>query len=250
MRRNLVVILIIVLLTGVYPASGNRARAQEIAKNYPFETALELSRILDRQFIFSFVKKGCPHCQEYKGKILSDPDVKGFLNKHFILSLVPVGKTFEIELPERGKVTNIQLASGLGAKGTPTTYVFYPPDPGLLQEGRGITRFEGPPPDPSSMVDLLERLAAESFKKSDKESSTDSSYYNYTPSVKQITKKDFNLLKEVEIGIPIVSEKVALSSLPQAPELIVNISSSDSSKEYSKKIVSETDVKKVFLVES
>ncbi|MBS3736822.1 MAG: thioredoxin family protein [Candidatus Bipolaricaulota bacterium] len=243
MRRYLVPVLVFVLLVGVISAHGEVT--EEIADNYPFETALELSRILDRQLMFSFLSASCPHCQDFKDNILSDTGVKEILSSHFVLSLVTLDETFKIELPGRGEVTNMQLASGLGLEGTPTTYVFYPPDPELLQEEQGITRFPGNPPDPESLIDLLERIATESFKEQEKGEGP--IYYNYSPSIKEISKKDFNFLQETKVKIPVLSEKVGLSSLPDVRELIVNFSD-NSLKEYSENIISETSVEKVYLV--
>ncbi|MCF7890437.1 thioredoxin fold domain-containing protein [Candidatus Bipolaricaulota bacterium] len=249
MKRYFVPVLVLLLLTGVVSVSGQRT--QKIANNYDFETAVKLSRILDRQLIFSFVKAGCPYCQQFKEDILSDPAVKEALSSHFVLSLVSIDETFKIELPGQGEVTNMQLASGLGVKGTPTTYVFYPPDPALLEKGRLITRFSGSPPDPESMVDLLERIATESFKeeeKDGKENGEGSTYYNYSSAIKELSEEDFNILKETSVGIPVLTEKVGLSSLPEGKELIVNVSGS-SIKKYSENIISETDVEKIYLVE-
>ncbi|MFB6214754.1 MAG: thioredoxin family protein, partial [Candidatus Bipolaricaulia bacterium] len=148
MKRHIITVLVLLLLVSVFLVSG--AGAENIADNYSFEKALELSRILDRQLVFSFVSATCHRCKEFKKNILSDPGVREILNNHFVLSLVSIDETFKIELPGRGEVTNTQLASGLGVKGTPTTYVFYPPDPILIQEGKGITKFPGNPPDAKS----------------------------------------------------------------------------------------------------
>ena len=249
MKKYLIPVLVIFFFASVFPVSGNQAN--EIADNYSFDTALELSRILDRQFVFSFVSASCSHCQEFKDKILSDPTVREILNRHFILSFVTVDETFKIELPNYGEITNMQLASGLGIKGTPTTYIFYPPNPGLLDEGRGITKFAGSPSDPNSMVNFLEKIVTESFKEDGEEegSSGPGSYYNYTPSVKAITREDLSFLKETSFQIPVITEKVELTSLPDSQELIIN-TAENSLEEYSEKIVSETGVKKVFLVKS
>jgi len=248
MKRYLIPILALIIITGTFSASGDQAKA--IADNYQFDTALELSRILDRQFVFSFVSASCSHCQIYKDEVLSDPGVRKVLNNHFVLSFVTVDETFEINLPSYGKVTNMQLASGLGIEGTPTTYIFYPPNPELLQEGRGITSFPGTPPEPQSMVDLLERIATESFKDEEGDESAESdatSYYNYRPAVKKITNEDYQLLQENSIEIPTLTSKVELSSLPEANELIVNLSG-DSVEEYAEKLVSSSGVHKVFIV--
>lgn len=243
MRRYLIPVLVLLLLASVFSVYGEGT--EKIADNYPFETALELSRILDRQLVFSFVSASCSHCQDFKENILSDPGVKEILSRHFVLSLVTLDETFKIELPGRGEVTNMQLASGLGVKGTPTTYVFYPPDPELLREERGITKFPGNPPDPQSLIDLLERIATESFKEEEKEEGA--AYYNYRPVIKEISRKDFNFLKEATVKIPVITEKLGLPSLPDVRELIVH-SSDNSLKEYSESIISETSVEKVYLV--
>ena len=250
MKRYLIPILALIIIASTFPASGDQAK--EIADNYQFDTALELSRILDRQFVFSFISAGCLICQEYKDDILSDPEVREILNHHFILSFVTVDKTFEINLPSYGKVTNMQLASGPGIEGTPTTYVFYPPNPELLKEGRGITSFPGRPPEPQSMVDLLERIATESFKNEEEDGSGESdaaSYYNYRPAVKNIDSEDYQLLQESSIGIPVLTSKVEMSSLPEANELILNFPG-DSVEEYAERVVSSSGVQKVFIVET
>lgn len=244
MRKYIIPVLVFLLLTTFFLASGEQN--DKIADNYPFEEALELSRILDRQLVFSFVSAECPHCQEFKDDILSDPEVRKALNSHFVLSLVTVDETFKIELPGRGEVTNLQLASGLDVKGVPTTYVFYPPDPDLLREGGAITQFPGSPPDPESMMDFLERIVTESFKEEEK--SEELTYYNYSPKIKEISKKEFNILQGTSIGIPVVTEKLPLSSLPEGQELILDFAG-ESRKEYSEKIISETNVKKAYLVE-
>lgn len=251
MRRYLVPVLVFLLLSGGFLVSGEQTG--KIADNYPFETALELSRILDRQFVFTFVSEDCSHCQDFKEEILSDPEVREMLNNHFVLSLVTLDETFKIELPERGELRNTQLASGLGVKGTPMTFVYYPPDPGLLQEGRGITRFPGNPPDPETMIDFLERIVTESFKEEEEEEGEEGkevelTYYNYSPAVKEISEKDFNIMEEASVGIPVLTEKIGFSSLPDVLELIVNFSG-ESVKEYSRDIISETNVEKVYLVE-
>lgn len=251
MRRYLVPVLVFLLLTSVISVYGEVT--EEIADNYDFETALELSRILDRQLVFSFVSASCSHCQDFKEDILSDTGVKEILSNHFVLSLVTLDETFKIELPGRGEVTNMQLASRLDLKGTPTTYVFYPPDPELLKEEGGITRFPGKPPSPESFIDLLERIATESYKEQEKEDKEqekqeEPTYYNYSPSIKEISRKDFKFLRETKVKIPVLSEKVGLSSLPDVRELIVNFSD-NSLKEYTENIISETSVEKVYLVE-
>lgn len=243
MRRYFVPVIIFLLLASGFLVSGEQTG--KIADNYPFETALELSRILDRQFIFSFVQDGCPNCERFKDNFLADPGIREVLNRHFVLSLVTTEETFKIDLPEHGEVTNMQLVSGLDVKVTPTTFIFYPPDPGLLKEGNAITRFSNNPPDPESLVELLERIATESFKEEEKEE--DPTYYNYRPAVKEIGEKDFNFLKETLVEIPVLTEKVGLASIPDARELVVNFSGG-SVKEYSRNIISETDVDKVYLV--
>ena len=254
MRKYLIPLLVIVILAASISVSAEEKKT--IASNYPFETGLKLSRILDRQFVFTFVSPGCPHCQDYKEKILSDPEVKDKLRKHFVLSLLTVvsDREYKTELPEYGDITHKELAAGLKIRGTPTTFVFYPPNPGLFEEGRGITKFAGAdpnpgtPPSPEEMVRALEILATESFKKDEKKPE-DSSYYNYKPPVKSIKREDLNLLKEVSYEIPIITEKVELSTLPKAQELVVDLSD-ESSRAYAEKIISETDIKKVFIVES
>ncbi len=243
MKKYIISVLVLLLLTTAFLASGEQT--EQIADNYPFEEALKLSRILDRQLVFSFVSAECPHCQEFKAEILSDPEVRKTLNNHFVLSLVTVDETFKIELPGQGEVTNMQLASGLDVKGTPTTYVFYPPDPDLLREGGAITKFPGSPPEPESMMDFLERIVTESFKEEEKKA--EPTYYNYRPKIKEISKKDFDILRETSIDIPVVTEKLSMTSLPEGRELILNFSG-DSRREYSERITSETEVKKVYLV--
>lgn len=223
----------------------------EVADNYPFETALELSRILDRQFIFSFIQEGCPLCRKFKNNFLADPGLREVLDRHFVLSLVSIDGLFNIELPGKGEVTNEQLVVGLEVRRTPTTFIFYPPDPGLLKKENAITRFPILPPDPATMIDSLERVATESFKEKEKEGGEKgegSAYYNYNPAIKEISEKDFNFLQESSVEIPVLTEKVELSSLPDGRELIVNFSG-DSLKKYSQNIISETAVEKVYLVE-
>ncbi|MBS3786734.1 thioredoxin fold domain-containing protein [Candidatus Bipolaricaulota bacterium] len=239
----LIPVLILLLSASVFLCFGEQT--ENIADNYSFEKALDLSRILDRQLVFSFVSASCHLCQEFEDDILSNPEVRKLLNNHFVLSLVTVDETFKVELPERGEVTNIQLASGLGVKGTPTTFIFYPPDPGLLKEENAITGFNKPP-DTEYMIDLLERVVTETFReKGNKEGPT---YYNYNPTIKEIGKKDFNILKETSIDIPVINKKLSATSLPEDRELILNFSG-DSLKDYSQNIISETDIEKVYLVQ-
>ena len=246
MKKYLLSMLLVGLLVGT--ASPGFSQTGEIANNYDFETALELSRILDRQFIFSFVSAECPHCQEYKDNILSDPAVREILNKHFILSFISVDETFDINMPEEGTVTNMQLASALDISGTPTTYIFYPPNPGLFQEGRGLTQFPGSPPNPEPMVTFLEKVVTESFKE-DEDSEDDSgpAYYNYKPPLKTISQEDLEVLREASVEIPILEEEVELSSLPDSEEIVLDITG-DSAKNFAERVLAETKVKKVFLV--
>jgi len=249
-KRYIVPVLVFALLL-VSSSALNVAVAQsvDLADNYSFATGLELSRVLDRQFIFSFMSSGCSHCQTFKEEILSAPDVKEIIGRHFILSLVTVDESFKIKLPEQGEATNLQLASQLGVEGTPTTFIFYPPNPELLKDDRVIGGFAGPAPNPEAMADFLEKVVKEELEetKGDESSQGSSDYYNYRPSVKTLTKEDFGLLKESEVSIPIVSEKVELSDLPESPEIILDIAD-NSVEDYAGSIVTETEVKKVFLV--
>jgi len=100
LRKKLLILLLLGLLT---IGLGTGARSNEIAENYGFEKGLRLARILDRQFVFSFVSSSCPHCQDFKDNILSNQTVKNILEEHFVLSLVSIVSEFEIELPEKGK---------------------------------------------------------------------------------------------------------------------------------------------------
>ncbi len=237
MHLLLIFTVLIVLSASVFVTGA------ELARNYKFDTAVRLSRILDRQFVFSFLSSGCPHCQDYKEDILSDPEVKLVLKEHFVLSLVSVDETFKINLPEKGEVTNIQLASGLGLKGTPTTFIFYPPNPGL--EGRGITKFSGKPPNPKSMVDFLTKIATESFREKE---DAGSGFYNYETDIKPLTREEYEFLINTSFDIPVIQKERSLSDLPDSPEMILDFSEA-SERDFAARILDETEVKKVLVVE-
>jgi len=238
-KRTIMIALILGLLT-IGPGTG--ARSAELANNYGFEKGLRLARILDRQFVFSFTSSGCPHCQDFKDNILSNRTVKNILQDHFILSLVSLDSTVEIELPEQGKLTNVELASSLGVEGTPTTYFFYPPDPGL--SGNGIVRIPGNVPNPEDMVNLMERVLTESFQEGEDGNGPS---YNYKNPVKEITKSDFDFLKENVKFLPVVVEQVEPSALPGGKEIILNLDSREG-ESYANRLLEETPVKKVYLV--
>ncbi len=240
MRKRIMMILLILGLLTIGPGAG--ARSAELANNYGFEKGLRLARILDRQFVFSFTSSGCPHCQDFKDNILSNRTVKNILKDHFILSLVSLDSTVEIELPEQGKLTNVELASSLGVEGTPTTYFFYPPDPGL--SGNGIVRIPGSVAKPEDMVNLLERVLSESFKEGEEGKGPS---YNYKNPVKEVKKSDFDFLKENVKSLPVVADQVKPSALPEAKEIILNLGSGDG-ESYANRLLEETSVKKVYLV--
>lgn len=239
MREKLLILLLLGLLT---IGLGAGARSNEIAENYGFEKGLRLARILDRQFVFSFVSSSCPHCQDFKDNILSNQTVKNILEDHFVLSLVSVDSEFEIELPEKGKVTNLELASSLGVEATPTTYFFYPPDPGL--SGNGIVKIPGNVPNFEDMVNLLKRALSESFKEG--ESREDVSY-NYKNPIKDITEADFEFLEKNFQSIPVVTEKVQATSLSGEEEIILDFASGEE-KGYANRVLEETSVKKIYVV--
>ncbi len=246
MKRYINLFLIFGLLIA-FSLSANVYGA-EIAQNYQFDTAVRLARVLDRQFVFSFVSASCPHCQDFKEEILSAPKVKKELSQHYILSLVSVDETFELTLPERGKVTNMQLASGLGLQATPTTFVFYPPDPGL--KNRGITKFQGNPPSPEAMVDFLTRIGTEAFKEEEgqKDEEEGSGFYNYKEEIKALSPEDYSFLKSAAFDIPVIEERVSLSSIPEVPEIVLDLPEA-SGRDFAGKVLSNTEVKKVFIVE-
>ncbi len=222
--------------------SAGGARSDEIANNYGFEKGLRLARILDRQFVFSFVSSSCPHCQDFKDNILSNQTVKSILEDHFVLSLVSVDSEFEIELPEKGKVTNLEFASSLGVEATPTTYFFYPPDPGL--SGNGIVKIPGNVPNFEDMVNLLKRALSESFKEGE---SQEGVIYNYKNHIKDITEADFQFLKKNFQSIPVVTEKVQPASLSGETEIILDFATGEE-QSYANRILEETSVKKVYVV--
>lgn len=239
MRKKLLILLLLGLLT---IGLGTGARSNEIAKNYGFEKGLRLARILDRQFVFSFVSSSCPHCQDFKDNILSNQTVKNILEEHFVLSLVSIDSEFEIELPEKGKATNLELASSLGVEATPTTYFFYPPDPGL--SGNGIGKIPGNLPSPKDMVKLLKRVLGESLKEDENGKGVS---YNYKNPVKVITESNFKFLEKNFQSIPVVTKKVEPTSLPGENEIILDFDPGEE-KSYANRALEETSVKKIYLV--
>jgi len=241
LRKSLMMILLILGLLTIGPGAG--ARSDGLANNYGFEKGLRLARILDRQIVFSFTSSGCPHCQDFKDNILSNQTVKNILRDHFILSLVSLDSSFEIELPEQGNVTNVELASSLGVEGTPTTYFFYPPDPGL--SGNGIVRIPGSVPNPEDMVNLMERVLTESFQEGEDGNGPS---YNYKNPVKEITKSDFDFLKENVKFLPVVSEKLEPSTFSGEKEIILDLTSREEGVSYANRVLEETPVKKVYLL--
>ena len=246
MKRSLVYLAVLSFLFVLIPVS--EARTGEIARNYDFNTSVRLSRIMDRQFVFTFTSSGCPHCQTFKDNILSDPEVKEMLDDHFVLSLVSVDSSFKLKLPEKGEVTNLELAGGLGIRGTPTTLIFYPPNPGLFD--RGITKMPGSPRKPEQMVDLLQRIVTESFKEeeeTDGEENEKEKIFNYRPPIKRITGEEFDFLRQSPVELPVVTEKVDLASLPEAKELVIHLPS-PGAEQYAEKVLKETEVKKTYLV--
>jgi len=235
--------MMILLILGLLTLGlGAGARSDGLANNYGFEKSLRLARILDRQIVFSFTSSGCPHCQDFKDNILSNQTVKNILSDHFILSLISIDSSFEIELPEQGKVTNVELASSLGVEGTPTTYFFYPPDPGL--SGNGIVRIPGSVPSPKDMVNMMERVLSESFKEDEARKGVS---YNYKNPVKDISKSDFEFLRENE-SLPVVSERVEPSTFSGEKEIIVNFASGEEGESYANRLLEKTSVNKVYLV--
>lgn len=245
MRKSILIAVLLSLIL-VYPVFGNESA--DIADNYQFETALRLSRVLDRQMVFSFVSSGCPHCQEFKDQILSNPNVKELLDKHFVLSLVSIDSTFEITLPGEGTVTNMELASSLGVEYTPTTYFFYPPNPEL--EGNGIVKIPGNVPEPQKMVDLLNRALTESLQEEESTEEDETDIYNYKTSVKEISRKDLLfLLENMKDGPVIVQERMKTSEYPSEEELVLDFPL-DEPEAYADKVLSKTSVKKVYIVGS
>ncbi|MBS3765388.1 thioredoxin family protein [Candidatus Bipolaricaulota bacterium] len=242
--RKYILVAVLLSLILVYPVFGNESA--DIADNYRFETALRLSRVLDRQLVFSFVSSGCAHCQEFKDQILSDPAVKELFHRHFVLSLVSLDSKFDIELPEKGTVTNFELASSLGVEYTPTTYFFYPPNPGL--EGNGIVKVPGNVSDPKKMVDLLNRALTDSFQEGEGTEEAEVDNYNYETSVKEISREDSRFLQEnMKDGLTVVNERKELSEFPQEEELVLNFPLDDL-ETYAGKVLSDTPVKKVYIV--
>lgn len=230
----------------VYPVFGSEST--DIARNYQFETALRLSSILDRQLVFTFVSSGCPACQEFEEQILSDPSVKELLDKHFVLSLISVDSTFEIELPGEGTVTNMELASGLGVKMTPTTYLFYPPSPGLKDNGIAEILLRDAP-DPESMLNLLNRALTESFQEEKGSDDAGTDDYNCKKPVKEISREDFLFIQEhMKDGPAVVRERKQPSDLPAETEVVLDFALDDL-ESYTDKVLSETGIEKIYLLE-
>ncbi|MFP4630980.1 MAG: thioredoxin family protein [Candidatus Acetothermia bacterium] len=241
MRRGAVVVLLwLVLVLVAFGVQGSN-----VAENYQFEVGLKLSKILDRQMVFSFTASGCPHCQDFKEEVLSDPSVKEFLGKHFVFSLISLDSTFDLELPEKGTITNMELASSLGVEYTPTTYVFYPPDPGL--EGNDVVKIPGAVSGPEKMINLLERVLSEA-KEGEGEGVAGNRPYNYRNAVKEITEDDFVFLREKYQGeIPVIPERVDPSELTDVKEVLLSFYPEDL-EGYTDAILSETQVEKIYVL--
>lgn len=245
MRKSILIAVLLSLIL-VYPAFGNESA--DIASNYQFETAIRLSRIVDRQLVFSFVQESCLACQEFKKQILSNTSVKNLLDKHFVLSLIPIDRTFELELPEIGTISNKELAGSLGVEYTPMTYVFYPPEPGLEDNGIVDIPFSKDL-NTEKMVGLLNRVSTEAFKKEGAEG-VGTEHYNYKTPIKYISKKDLIFIQEnMKDDLKVVRKRKKPSEFPQEAELVLNFPL-DEPETYAGKVLSKTSIKKVYIVES
>ncbi len=250
--------------------------AESLPLNYDLTTAVKLSKILDRHLMFTFVSSGCSHCTTFKEDVVSAPSVKEILNDHFVFSLVSFDESFTVTLPEKGEISNLQLASALGVRGTPATYFFYPPDPGLA--GRGILSVPGVlsceyVPYYSDAADQLLNLSEfcssdEAAKKSYEENvgitlwalkqigtlspkgeGEDNEFLNYQDPKKNISPEELQLLVNNTFPLPIVESVEGVKELEDPKEVILDSTGEDKSgEEVADAILADTDVRKVFIV--
>ena|GEM_PF-1821079 len=253
-----------------------------LPRHYDLTTSVKLSRILDRQLMFSFVTSDCPHCQIFKEDVLSNPSVKEFINEHFVLSLISLDKPTTFTLPEKGEMSNYQLASGLGVRGTPSTFFFFPPDPGLSRreilgvsgvleckylnyysdtakellklieycEGDSEDEYESNIGIMMWSLDKIGKLSPEDVSKTaDSTGGNDQfAFYHFRNQIKKISTEDFHFLENQSVGIPILSDSFDKALLENANEAILNFSDVGVAKEVAEQILNETSVNKVFVV--
>lgn len=246
MTRNLSLWFLIVSLLVIFSVFST---GQELAiTNYQPADAVRIAQIRDRQIIFIFVHPECHYCTLLKDKTLSDPEVIEQIEKHFVLSTINVDKTFTLNLPTFGEVTNRELASKLGMRGTPHTVFLYPPAPEL----RGITVLRGYR-KPDFMKKVLHFIGREIYDEDVEFSDytvgkVGKEFYNYQVNIKNITKVEMDELLEIEGDLKVVEEIVELKSLQIYDEVILNFSDKESQKEFANELISTDTVKKVFSV--
>ncbi|MFW6049484.1 MAG: thioredoxin family protein [Candidatus Bipolaricaulota bacterium] len=268
----LLLILMLVLLPG--PANTGAAAA-ELPLHYDLSNAVRLSRILDRHLMFTFDSSGCSYCTKFKEDVVSNPHVREIINDHYVFSLVSFDKTFTITLPEEGEMSNMELASALGVTGTPATYFFYPPDPGL--SGRGIVGIPGVlgceyvsyySESADELLALSEYCGDQEAKEKYEEGigitvwalarigaltpegdGDGDQYLNYLNPKKEISPDEFQFLQEQSFPIPVVGGLEEVQQLESPREVILDLPGDGSTgEEVADSILAETDVKKVFIV--
>lgn len=271
MKRSLATILMLLVVLFCVNLAASTAT---LPRNYDLSTAIQLSRLLDRQLIFTFVSLNCSYCNLFKEEIVSAPEVRKFINDHYVFSLVSFDSSSMIKLPEKGEVSNYQLASSLGVNGTPTTFIFYPPDPGL--SGRGIIGLPGVldckyVPQYTDQMNEFLRLpdycdsASQEGNKEKRvgimswalkrvalrgpgDEEEGDTYYNYRRQKKDITRKDFEFLKEHSVDIPVLSGLQDARDLQGQKEAIVVTESNQDGVKVADQILSSTDLRKVYVV--
>jgi len=250
----------------------------ELSVNYKLSTAAQLSRITDRPMMFSFVHSGCGACQYLKNMILAADEVKEVIDQHYVFSLISIDSTYTLELPEAGKMSNLQLFNSLGASVTPTTFYFFPPDPGLsdryiiggpgvlncnylsdypedVKEFLGMTEYckTGPEDQLESNVGLMKNMLTRIGRlKEDGTQPTgdDVKFYNYRVPVKKINETDFKVLRDNMTDIPVVSEPVPNGEVTEKQEIILNFPETGGMEEYADSLISDGVVEKVYIVTS
>lgn len=281
-KRLKVVPLLLILLAGFAVLGVDVCAEKTLPRNYDLTAAVKLSRILDRQLMFSFVTSDCPHCQTFKEDVLSNPAVKNVLHEHFVFSLISLDKLSKFTLPEKGEISNYQFASGLGVGGTPSTFFFFPSDPGLSHRGiiglpgvleckylnyysdtakelLKLTEFckEGSEGEYEAEVGIMiwalnhiGRLSPKDVSEA-ADSTTEkskSTFYHFRNKIKEISVEDLHFLESKSVDIPVLSSGFDKALLENAKEVVLNFSDVSSAKDLAEGILSETSVGKVFVV--
>ncbi len=250
MKKTLVSIIVmsVVLslsLTGVY--------GEVELKTYEVSEAVELARITDRQIVILVMSEGCTSCQEFKKKTLSDDRLRGFLNKHFIVSRLVLGSDSgkkKFKFPGGVDLGVQDMFDFLGMEYVPYSLFVYPD-----LSGRPLF-FSG------SMSPELYVKYLEYFSRWDRSSFSfveyvkgisekrEGDFFNYRKNLKKISREEFSAIKDSKLGFKILESSEETKGLEGTGEVVLDFDSSKEAEELAEKILERGEVEKVYVVSS